>query len=284
MAVISSREVLPRTFSHKFGDTPSAERKFAVTLDEPTSHQVIIDAIGILHRASHPEYTYLKMLDGQVTDTDRHHAEVTYKYEITKQDEPDSNPLARPDVWSFSTGGVAVPALFFYVGNLIRPLTNTAGEVFEGLMTDESELRATISGNRAEFPVLAAAAVTNCVNQDNYLGCPIHTWKCAGIGGQQQTEVVNGSELRYWSVTVELICRPSGWPLLIPNVGWNYRDGNVLRRAFVMDNEQPPNQVPSAAPVPLNADGSIRNGQPDILRRRVNPEIAFAGFFGEPTF
>lgn len=283
MAVVSYREVMPRAFSHRFGEAPSAERKFVVTVDEPTSHQTIIGAIGIVHRSPHPEYPFLWMLDGQVNESDRHHAEVVYRYELPKQDEPDENPLARPDVWSFSTGGVAVPALFYYEANAIKPLVNTAGEVFEGLTTEASELRATINGNRATFPVFAAAAVTNCVNKDVYLGCNPHTWKCAGIGGQQQTELVDGFPLRYWSVSVELVCRPSGWPLLIPNVGWNYREGNVLKRAFVLDNEQPPNQVPSAAPVPLNQDGSIRNGRPDILSRRVNPEVNFAPFFGEPS-
>lgn len=284
MAVIAYREVLPRTFSHKFGEPPSAERKFVVTVDEPTPTQTIIGAIGIAHGASHPEYSYLKMLDGQVTEPDRHHAEVTYSYAVPKQEDADENPLARPDVWSFSTGGAAVPALYYYEGDALRPLVNTAGEMFEGLMTEESEMRATIAGNRLQFPVLAAAAVTNCVNKDVYLGCPPYTWKCAGIGGQQQTEVVDGVELRYWSITVELVCRSSGWPLLIPNVGWNYRDGNVLRRAFVLDDEQPPNKIASAAPVALNENGSIRNGKPDILNRRVHPQVTFSQFFGEPTF
>ena len=49
MAVISYREVIPRTASHKFGESPTAERKYIVTVDEPTPTQTLINAVGIFH-------------------------------------------------------------------------------------------------------------------------------------------------------------------------------------------------------------------------------------------
>lgn len=49
MSIINFREVLPRTFSHKFGESPTAERKFVVTLSEPVGHQQLLDAVGIYH-------------------------------------------------------------------------------------------------------------------------------------------------------------------------------------------------------------------------------------------
>jgi len=207
MAVISYREVIPRTASHKFGESPTAERKYIVTVDEPTPTQNIINAVGILHASAHPEFSYLKCLNIQVTETDRHHAEITYSYELPKQEELDPNPLARPDVWSFSTGGSQVPALVYYDGSgnsNKKPLQNTAKDFFEGLTTLEAEVRASISGNRATFPLANAAAVTNSVNSSSYLGGAAHTWLCGGISGQQATEVVNDVELRYWQITVEL--------------------------------------------------------------------------------
>ena len=56
MAIISSREVIPRTASHKFGESPTAERKYIVTVDEPTPTQNLINAVGILHASAHPEF------------------------------------------------------------------------------------------------------------------------------------------------------------------------------------------------------------------------------------
>ena len=288
MAVIGFREILPRTFSHKFGESPSAEIKYAVTVDEPTPTQTIIASLGIFHGAPHPEFAYLRMLDAQVTETDRHHAEVTYKYEVPQQEDLDPNPLARPDVWSFSTGGAQVPALVYYDGTgngSKKPLQNTALDFFEGLTTLEAEVRASISGNRADFPLADATAVTNSVNDATYLGGAKHTWLCAGISGQQATEVINDTELRYWQITVELVYRRSGHNLLLPNVGWNYLDNGQKKRAWVLDAESN-EKVASGAPVALDANGNIKAaGQgPDILERRVYPEAAFSSYFGTPPF
>lgn len=296
MAVVGTREVIPRTFSHKFGDSPTAERKFVVTLDAPTPTGAIIDAVGIYHYDAHPEHAYLRMLDAQVSETDRHHAEVTLKYEITKQEEDDPNPLARADVWTFSTGGAQVPALTFFNGNGnndIRPLQNAAGEFVEGLTTLEAEVKASISANRESFPLATAAAVTNCVNSAAYLGGAPYTWQCAGISGQQQTEVVNDQEIRYWQISVELVYRRSGWNLLIPNVGWNYLEGGELKRAWVWFDPgggEPRERVASSSPRALNANGTLKAEglAPDIINAphgvRVFPAVDFTPYFGTPPF
>ena len=288
MAIISYREVIPRTASHKFGESPTAERKYIVTVDEPTPTQNIINAVGILHASAHPEFSYLKCLNIQVTETDRHHAEITYSYELPKQEELDPNPLARPDVWSFSTGGSQVPALVYYDGSgnsNKKPLQNTAKDFFEGLTTLEAEVRASISGNRATFPLANAAAVTNSVNSSSYLGGAAHTWLCAGISGQQATEVVNDVELRYWQITVELVYRASGHDLLLPNVGWNYLEGGEKKRVWVKDPESG-EKVASGSPRALTTAGGLKDDdqEPDILTRRVYPEADFSNYFGTPPF
>lgn len=291
MAVLGAREILPRTFSHKFGESPNAEIRYAVTLDGPTSTQDILKYIGIFHGAAHPEYGYLLCVDGQVSEGSptKYHAEATYKYEVPKQgtEDSDPNPLARPDVWSFSTGGSAVPALWYFEGSGNgdrRVLTNTAGDFFEGAMTEESELRASISGNRSLFPLATAVAATNTVNAATYLGGAPHSWKCTGISGQKTTEVVNGAEINYWQVTAELVYRASGWSLLLPNVGWNYLESGEKKRGYVYD-EQEGVAVASSNPVALNSNGSIReSGAPDILVRRVHPVSDFTSLFGTPPF
>lgn len=292
MAVVSYREVLPRTFSHRFGDAPTAERKFVLTVDSPTSTQAAIGAVGVYHGSQHPEYPYLLMLDASVTETDRHHVEISYRYEVPKQENQDIDPLARPDVWSFSTGGSQVPALRYFHGtgnNDIRPLQNTAKEFIEGLTTLEAEVRATISGNRAQFPLSDAAAVTNCVNSAAYLGGDAYTWQCGGISGQEATEVVNDLEVRYWQISVELIYRRSGWNLLIPNVGWNYLEGGELKRAWVRDPESG-EKIASGSPRALDANGGLKadGDEPDILGGgaglRMFPAVNFRTYFGTPPF
>jgi hypothetical protein len=298
MAIIGYREVLPRTFSHKFGESPTAERKFVVTTDAPEAHQTLLNTVGIFHGSMHPEFSYLLCTEGSVTETDRQHAEITYRYEVPQVGSQDSqpNPLSRKDVWSFSTGGAGVPALVYYHGSgndTRRSLTNSAGDFFESAMTEEAEMRCSISGNRATFPIDIAAAVTNCVNADNFLAAAKHQWKCAGISGQQQVEVVNGIEIKYWSVTVELAYRQSGWNLLLPNVGWNYIEGGEKRRAWVWSDPGAGGtreQIASSNPMPLNQGGGLvvsspgESNPPMILTRRVHREIAFTPYFGTPPF
>jgi hypothetical protein len=290
MAVLTYREVIPRTFTHKFGESPTAELKFHCTTNGATSTQEVLNSIGIFHGASHPEYGYLLCVQGAVNELDPYHVEATYSYEVPAigTEDSDPNPLARADIWSFSTGGAAVPALAYYEGSgngNVLPLINSAYDFLEGAMTEEAELRATISGNRAVFPIGVAAAVTNAVNSDGYLGAFPYQWKCQGISGQQQVEVVNGNELKFWAVSVELAFRQSGWRLMLPNVGYNYIEGSQKKRAYVIDAESS-EKLASSNPVALNANGSLKGPgvAPDILYRRVHAEVAFAPLFGTPPF
>ena len=292
MAVISYREVLPRTVSHRFGESPTAETKYIVTLDEPTPSQTVINAVGIFHGASHPEFSFLKMLDLSLNEIDREHVEITYSYEVPQQENLDPNPLARPDVWSFSVSGATVPALSYYHGtgnDDVRPLVNAAGDFIEGLTRVESEMRATISGNRTAFPLGQAAIVTNAINATPYLGGAEYTWQCAGLSAQQAVEIVNDVEIRYWQVTAELVYRASGWIEKIPHVGFHYIDGGQKRRAWVYAGEPGSSeQVDATAPQPLDEDGDLKypglSGNPDQLLRRMFPVIEFSSYFGVPPF
>jgi hypothetical protein len=104
-----------------------------------------------------------------------------------------------------------------------------------------------------------------------------------GISGQQQTEVVNGVEVNYWAITTELAYRQTGWNLQLPDVGYNYLDGSVKERAYVMFEGE---KVAAVNPVALNSDGTLKAaGQlPDILDRRVNREVNFSTYFGTPSW
>ena len=284
MAVLTYREILPRLFSHRIGEVPNAERKFVVTVDSATDHQSCINQVNIKHGDPHPEYPYLSMTDASLVESDPFHVEITFKYEVLKAEEFEPNPLLRPDVWTFSTGGATVPAVAYYdEADNLAPLVNAAGDFIENATTEEAELRASISGNRPTFPLAVAAFVTNAVNDSVYLGCPQYTWKCAGMSAQQAVEVVNDVEQRYYQITVELIYRASGWPLVLPDVGFNFLSNGVRKRCYTFVEDE---RIPTANAVPLAINGEMLppGAQPRLLVRRVHRAVSFPEYFGEPVF
>ena len=288
MAVVGWREISGRSLTHRFGEAPSGDRKFVVTLDNTApSATELTAAIGIYHGSPHPEFPFITVSEISLAEgsPSPFHAEVTFRYELLDPDERDPNPLARPDIWSFSTGGAAVPALYYWDGDTQKPLVNSAKDYFEGLTTEEGECRASITANRATFPLPTAVAVTNCVNSGTYLGAAAGRWKCTGISGQQQIEMVNDAEVRYWSITTELVYRQTGWNLFLPDVGYNYLEGSEKKRAYVIDPDSG-EKVACVNPVALNSDGTLKSaGQlPDILERRVNREVDFSTYFGTPSW
>jgi hypothetical protein len=285
MGIKSVTELATVSATQKFGEAPTFQRKWVVEVDSPTTTQSqIVQAVGVVFLTPHPEVAYVRAMTANVSNYSgsRWHYEVTWDYEIPKQQNVDPNPLARADIWKWSTGGLTVPALYYYDGDTLKPLQNTANDFFEGATVDISTLQASISGNRPTFDYGLAQAVSNSVNSDTYLGGPPGTWKCGGISGQPAVEVVNDTEVRYWQVEVTLEYRPDKWNLQLPNVGWNYLDGGTKKRVYVIDSESG-ERVPSSNPQPLTQNGAIKTGAPDIIERRVQRQVAFNQYFGQPT-
>lgn len=286
MSVIAVTESPVVSAGRKFGEPPTFQRKWIVEVDDPTTPQTDIgNAPGVVFLDQHPEASYCRAMNlgiGNYSGS-RWHYEVTWDYELPKQENPDPNPLARPDIWKWTTGGLAVPALYYYDNNdTLQPLQNTAGDFFEGATTDISTLQASISGNRATFDYALATLVTNSINSTPYLGAPAGCWKCSGISGQPAVEVVNEQETRYWQIEVTIEYRPDKWNLQLPNVGWNFLVGGQKKRAYVIDPDTN-ERVPSSNPQPLDANGNIKAGAPDILERRVQKKIDFNQYFGQPV-
>jgi len=286
MGIKAVTELATVSGARKFGEPPTFQRKFVVEVDDPTTSQTLIsNACGVSFLDSHPEATYCRALNVAVGNYNgsRWHYEVTWDYELPRQENPDPNPLARPDIWKWSTGGLSVPALYYYDENdTILTLVNSANDFFEGATVDISTLQASISANRSTFDYGLATEVTNSVNSDTYLGAPPGTWKCRGIAGQPAVEVVNEVEIRYWQIETVLEYRPDKWNLQLPNVGWNYLDGSTKKRAYVVDPDNSSEKVPSSNPQPLNTNGTLKTGAPDILERRVQRQVAFNTYFGTP--
>jgi tryptophan synthase beta chain len=79
MAVLSTREVLPRTFTHRFGESPTAEIKYHATTDGPTNTQTVLNAIGIFHPYIPHESVKLVGVEaaGEGIETGRHAASLS---------------------------------------------------------------------------------------------------------------------------------------------------------------------------------------------------------------
>lgn len=285
MSVVTVIESAMVSANRKFGEPPVFQRKWVVEVNDPgTSQTDIVNAVPVSFLDPHPEAYYCLAMNQSVGNysSSRWHYEVTWDYELPKQQNPDPNPLARPDIWKWSTGGLAVPALYYYDGSTLKPLVNSAGDFFEGATTDISTLQASISGNRATYDYALAQAVSNSLNSDTYLGAPAGSWKCGGISAQPAVEVVNAVEIRYWQVEVTLEYRPDKWNLQLPDVGWNYLDNGTKTRAYVIDPDTK-EKVASSNPQPLNTDGTLKTGAPSLLERRTQRQVAFSSYFGTPT-
>jgi len=285
MAATSFTELATVAASRKFGEPPVFQRKFVVEVDDPTTKQTdIANYPGVAFLQAHPEASYCKAMNVSVANYNgsRWHYEVTWDYELPKQANVDPNPLARADIWKWSTGGLQVPALYYYEGSTLAPIQNSAKDFFEGATADISTLQASISGNRPTFDYGLATTVTNSVNSSSYLGGDPYTWKCSGIAATPAVEVVNEAEIRYWQVEVTLEYRPDGWPLQLPNVGWNYLDGSIKKRCYVIDTDSG-DKVPASNPQPLTTGGAISTGAPTVLVRRVHKAVNFQQYFGTPT-
>lgn len=295
MGVASSNE-LARTFENELGGSPKAVRTWAVTLtndtlaNNPTTHLTIISHLGLdNYGTQHPDIANSWFGLRKVAVTERfqdspYHVQVVAEYGVISSNEL-LNPTQRAAEWSFESQPSEVPALYYWDSTTRRPLVNSANDYFEGLTTQEQMVRATVRKNYTNFTSANGPrdliAATNKINSGIYLGCPVHTWKVAGVNTSYVTEIYNNVSHQYWATTSELMFRQSKWNLFLPDVGWNFIDGGQKRRAMVFDFQNS-EWVASANPVALNGSGGQSGGLPAILERRVNEEADFSSLFGVP--
>lgn len=299
MTVVSSTE-LPRTFENELGTPARAVRRFALVLSDNTlannplnvtqaMEAIGIDEFGVIH----PDHSALKVRKFTITERfgdSPYHAEAVVEYTPIPINEL-LIPTDRKADWVFESQPGQLAALRYFHGggsagegtgnDDTRPLVNTANDFFEGLTTEENMVRITVRKNFASFPA-ARLGKTNHLNNAVYATCGVHTLKCVGVNADFTQEVFNNEEYNYWATEIVVQFRQSGWPLQIPNVGFNAIVGNVKRRAMVFDFENS-EFVASPAPVALFINGSQNiTGQPAILTRRVNPDTSFQDLLGTP--
>lgn len=322
------------------------ERNFALTLDGPTSTQDCLDAIGIQFGDSHPEYQSIYCLSGDLTETDFYHAELTVGYGIIDPNAPNSagaggaggaggggggggggtgddgngpiaNPLARADVWNFSSSTAEVPTAYAYddgngtqwsvpgsinYDNATAPrkaIVNSVGDhIWSGVTKTVGQTKITIKGNREFFSWADAQYVTGKINAYTWMNCRPGTWMCQGCSGSPQSEQLGEVTVNFWEVSVELIYREDGFILPLINEGLNAMQKDETtgkwekKRVFVKSEGMPSPGVPADLPVALDKEGKqIRTEgkepsqakpiiEPELIYYRVNGSCNFAAYFG----
>lgn len=286
MSVSSFRE-LGRTLEGAVGETTKAKRRFVVILDDqaitkPTDNIDVVAAVGgSMWGTEHPEFDFLKLSKVSLNETfgdNPYHVEVVLEYSVLSDNQTTSPVLRKPE-WSFETvAGDQVPALIYYDGDGVKPLTNSANDYFEGLTVPESLTRAVVKQNFAQRPDGIIGSF-GYLNSDEYAGAAVHHLKHEGSDIQKISELWGNALVSYWKVESKLLYRPTGWNLQLPDVGFNAIVSGQKRRAMVFDFENG-EWVPSPTPVGLDGSGGQTVGTPDILERRVLPQIGFQTLFG----
>lgn len=286
-SVVSFKE-LPRKGVFEIGKTRVLTREFVVIMSDdnltttPPTELDIATAVGVDIGSSHPSYSWNKVRKITLTEGyegSPYHAHLLCEYGVVTADELVA-PVNRSAVWDFESAPGEIPALSYYDGTTLRPLTNSAYDYFPGLVTQESTFVATVVKNFATYPSSWSGAM-NHLNNATYLGCPIHSIKVQDVQVKTTREEFGGSLVSYWQATAKLHYRQSGHNLQLPDIGWNYLDAGQKRRAMVFDVENG-EWVASPNPVGLDGSGNLTFGVPAILNRRVNPEANFTTLFGTP--
>lgn len=289
--IVATRE-LARTFENEIGSTGgTARRRWVCSLSDntltaggpPDIATILTATAGASWGAYHPVHTQLRLRKLSVNERfedDPYKLEVIGEYGLITADEI-LEPQFRASQWAFESQPGQIPALWYYQGDLLYPLTNSAGDFFPGLVTDESLIRIKVQRNFTSVPY-GWLAVQNHINSDTYLGCGPNTIKVVAVDVVRNAEEWNSTYQEYYTATATMQYRQSSHLLYLPDVGFNFiRDGQK-RRGMVFDFQNS-EWVPSANPIALNGFGAqVPDGQPALLSRRVNPRANLGAVFGTP--
>lgn len=279
MAVVDSRELFRgRGGSQKYGEVPNYKREFLVRVDTmDTSETLIAQAPGIAMLDAHPDVGDALLNDVSVTqDGDSpFHYRVSLTYGVLE--DADEDPLSRPDQFNYTGAITSGPAFIHYDAgnNSPKTIANTAGDPLPGLEKECAEWRISISGNRADFDKSLASDYLNTVNSDSYSGLAAGTVKCQGISGSRKIEIVSGSKLVYWEITVELAHRGESWRLKTWDCGFNEIVGGERKK--ILDAAK--KELSEPVSLHLGEQKTPVGEEPDMLEFKVYKEKVFTGIF-----
>jgi len=285
MPSVQSVKELFRTTVYEYGKPRKPERQWAIVLfdDALTGNPLNepdLASFGIDLGQQHPTYSDYRIKKLTLTEgyeASPYHALVKAEYDVVYAFER-ASPTDRDAVWSADSAAGEVPALSYYDGSTLKPLTNSAGDYFPGLTTQEASVVATYEQNYSSWPS-ALVAAQNFVNSDVYAGCAVHTLKVVNVSVSAAAEQYGNSVVTYWKAAAKIAYRQSGHNLQLPDIGWNFIGSGQKRRAMVFDFNNS-EWVPSSNPVGLDGSGGMSGGAPSILNRRVSPETSFSTLFG----
>ena len=280
-------EVHPRTFSTRFGESPSAERTFINTPDVVGGG----DRLPVIGEP-HPAQFNLKVTSIDETtghNNDPNTTQYKVRYEPAPTCETDPNPLNRCDRWSLAVSSQEKPFTAIETASGTESVTNSANEPINSVRVRSIDPRLSVKAYRADFPLATFRAVVNKTNSETWAGGATGTWLCSGGSASQHTELVGGVPVHFWEVSFEFSYRGEGWQIKVPNMGFRHKHPteNKMMRCVVKS----PRGVDVASPTaqPLNSDGTLNTAAlydaSQINYKTFSPYggINYSEYFGEPA-
>lgn len=301
MAVVwADEQPRERSGSGKYKDGSEWKRVFYVRTDElDTSMVDISNAPGIAYMDEHPDdsSTVMDTFDVKVADGTGLLYAVTFNYKKISPDEkepPEDEPGQmdfKPPVWggssSVTTGPIQPNADKELKDKKGTKICNSAGDPLEGLEQEYAEERLTLTQYYASHATWMPLSrqYTNAVNNAEWNGGAIGTWKCQGCSKKLNIENKNGATTVYWELTWEFAYRADGWSLKPWDIGFAQRvneDGEPsaagTKRAVIKGQDG----KGVKQPVALVAGVAKAAGEPpDALEFFVYEEKDFASVFGQ---
>lgn len=277
MSIIPIEVCDGRGGQQSFGQNVKCKRTFAVIVDDPTTPvSAIAQSCGIGWLDPHPEFpVYCTEINTQQDGSPLHY-KVEFTYDLVKPEDQAVAPWDRADKFTFSGSTTTGPAYVHYNDGFGSPkfIVNSAGDPLEGAEKEFSQWHVQITGNRQSFPYSVAMAYVNAVNSDSWSGFPPGTIKCQSINGQREIEQVNGEDVAYWQVSVDLAYRQEGFALRLWDVGFNEIVSG--KRKKILDQHKEPVSEPVALD---NGAAKAPGSPPNMLTFRVYNQLPFSGVF-----
>lgn len=205
-------------------------RAFLVRVDAfSTPINDIYGAPGLNYGDAHPDdiTAELQSFDCKVADDTGLLYLVSVKYAKKKPDDPNSNNEnggggqvnAHIPFWGASS---AVTTRAVYQDRHGNVMCNSAGDPFDAQEADVAEAKLTYTEywpSHTDWRV-SQRTYANTVNDNNWNGGDIYTWKCQGCSAKLNIENENGATTVYWELTWEFAYRADGWQLKPWDVGF----------------------------------------------------------------
>jgi hypothetical protein len=230
----SKRIPRDRGLSGKLGDGAKYTETYLVrTISPDVSLVAISNAPGVALGSTYGDDSSVQCESYDVKPADDSGLLYRVTFEWAKQKPEDNTPPPDPEnpdaapnhggrlpTWSANSSVTSGPVFKDTANNII---TNSAGDPLEGLEKEHAEFRLSKTeywGTHATWRT-RAAQFTNTVNDAEWNGGGIGTWKCQGCSAKLTIENKDQANDIFWEVTWEFAYRSDGWSLKVWDVGFH---------------------------------------------------------------